>query len=162
MRVFNCHNIFKTYIPVLYIYASSSLLGCHIGTGPISTVSWYWVRILCSWTGFRVGCSLDNARQLNCTQRGQKRKKERRSILFYFIFYWAVDSVDSHKLVLAELFQRHQLSIVNQTSIWKTTRLSISITILWHGLPPLFGSMLKAFLSVFHLISVMCIIKKHR
>lgn len=64
------------HVPVLYIYASSSLLGCHAGTGPISAVSWYWVRILCSWTGFRVGCSLDKARQLTCTRRRRKRRDE--------------------------------------------------------------------------------------
>lgn len=67
-----------SHAPVRYIYASSSLLGCHVGMGPISAVIWYWVSILCSWTGFRVECSPDNARQLNCPERmarGEKKKK---------------------------------------------------------------------------------------
>lgn len=72
---YQCFWLKITDLPVLYTYASSSLLGCHIGTGPISAVSWYWVSILWSWTGFRLGCSLDNTRQLNCRERGKMRLK---------------------------------------------------------------------------------------
>ncbi|KAG9349807.1 hypothetical protein JZ751_026160 [Albula glossodonta] len=46
--------------------ASSSELGCHRATGPISAASWYCVRMRWSCTGLRVGWSNDSALQLNC------------------------------------------------------------------------------------------------
>ncbi|TNN30031.1 hypothetical protein EYF80_059818 [Liparis tanakae] len=51
---------------------------CEVGTGPISAVSWYWVRILCSCTGFRAGCSLDKARQLICSRKKKEKRRKRK------------------------------------------------------------------------------------